>query len=188
MLTLDFLARTIIFIAGIHIILRAVYFKFTPNREAFLGFYLLGNGVYLVTYLLHSIEMSMGFAFGLFAVFAMLRYRTEPIEIRDMTYLFMVIVVALISSVANLQYYEIVVVISLICLVSRFAETNFCAPKITERRITYDRVDNIHPDNERELIADLQDRLGLNVLKVEVVKVDYLTDSAQMKLFCSDEK
>ena len=83
MFTVDFLIRYGVLLVGSLVLLRLVYFRISPNREAFFSFFLFANGVFLITYLLHNIELSMGFAFGLFAVFAMLRYRTEPITVRD---------------------------------------------------------------------------------------------------------
>lgn len=187
MFSWDFLIRYGFFFVSILVLLRGIYFRASPNREAYLGFFLFGNGVFLVTFLLHNIEMSMGFAFGLFAVFAMLRYRTEPITIRDMTYLFTVIVLSLICSVSQLNYLEFLVILILICSLAAFGETNLFAPRVIERKINYDRVDNIKPGNHADLIEDLKSRTGLNIVKVEIVRIDYLTDSAQIIAFCSDD-
>ncbi len=89
-----FSVHFIINISFLLILLRVIYYRHSPNRDSLFGFFMFGNGVFLVTALLHNVEMSMGFAFGLFAVFSMLRYRTESLSIRDMTYLFTVIVMA----------------------------------------------------------------------------------------------
>lgn len=188
MLSIDFALRYFILIIGCIILLRAIYFRISPNREAVFSFFLFANGVFLVTYLLHNIDLSMGFAFGLFAVFAMLRYRTEPISIRDMTYLFIVIGVSLMSAVADLKYYELALVLASICGLSAIGETRILAPRIFEKRINYDNVENIKPQNHEALIADLKERTGLNIIKVDVGKIDYLSDSAQLIVFCSDKK
>ena len=79
------------------VLLRGIFFRHSPKRNFLFGFFMFGTGVFLVTHLLQGVEISMGFAFGLFAIFAMLRYRTETISIRDMTYLFLVIVISLLS-------------------------------------------------------------------------------------------
>lgn len=187
MLTTDFLLRYGILFVGSLFLLRAVYFRITPNRDALFSFFLFANGVFLVTYLLHTIELSMGFAFGLFAVFAMLRYRTEPISIRDMTYLFITIGVALMCSIANLSYLELAMVMVLVCALAALGETALLAPRIVEKRINYDRVDNIRPENYQKLLADLRQRTGLNVIKIEIGKIDYLSDSAQLVVFCAEQ-
>ena len=94
-LTIDFLIRFIINIASLLVLLRLIHYRSASHRDSLGGFLLFGNGVFLVTALLHNVEMSMGFAFGLFAVFSMLRYRTETLSIGDMAYLFVSITIAL---------------------------------------------------------------------------------------------
>jgi Domain of unknown function (DUF4956) len=186
MLSLDFLFRYLILLGGSLILLRAIYFQISPNRESFFSFFLFANGVFLVTYLLHNVELSMGFAFGLFAVFAMLRYRTEPISIRDMTYLFVAIGLSLMCSIAKVHYFELCAIILLVCALAALAETRFIAPRIVEKKINYDKVELIRPDKRDELIADLQQRTGFDIIKIEVGKIDYLSDSAQLNVFCRE--
>lgn len=188
MFTLDFLCRYSILLAATLVILRGIYFRISPDRESVFSFFLFANGVFLVTYLLHDIELSMGFAFGLFAVFAMLRYRTEPISIRDMTYLFVVIGVSLMSSLAPLSYIELVAIMALLTGLCAVGETKLLAPRVVQKKIVYDNVHNIKIDNNAALIADLHLRTGLDILKIEVGKIDYLTDSAQLTIFCRDTK
>lgn len=188
MFTLDFALRFVIFLVGATVLLRVIYFRSSPNREAYFGFFLFGNGVFFVTYLLHNVEMSMGFAFGLFAVFSMLRYRTESISLRDMTYLFIVIVVSMVCAVALLSFVEICSLIVLIWLLSFYGESSFFAPTIIEKHIVYDRVDNLSPGNYENLLVDLKERTGMDVVKVHVGAINYLTDSAQLTLFCRVKK
>ena len=188
MFSSEFAFRYGILLTGIIILLRGVYFRHTPNREAFFSFFLFSNGVFLMTFLLHSIELSMGFAFGLFAVFAMLRYRTEPISVRDMTYLFVVISIALLCAIAKLQYYELALLNVLIITLAATGETTVFAPKVYEKKITYDNIENIKPENYEKLLQDLRNRTGLNIVKVEIGQIDYLTDSARLIAFCSGEQ
>ena len=185
MYTVDFVLRFILFIVGVTVLLRFIYFKHSPNRDAYFSFFLFGGGVFLVTYLLHNVEMSMGFAFGLFAVFSMLRYRTESISLRDMTYLFTVIVVSMICAVANLHAMELIAVNCLIWLLTFYGELSVFAPTIVEKKVLYDRVDNLGPMHRDELITDLKNRIGLDIIKVEIGSIDYLSDSAQLTLFCA---
>ncbi len=185
MLTIDFGVRYLILLVGALVLLRLIYFRTSPNREAIFSFFLFSNGVFFVTYMLHNVDLSMGFAFGLFAVFAMLRYRTEPISIRDMTYLFISIGVALMCSIAQIEYYELALVIAFMCALAAFGETSALAPRVIEKRITYDNVEFIKPQNEQQLLDDLRKRTGLDVVKVEIGKINYLTDSAQLIVFCS---
>lgn len=188
MLTLDFALRYSVLLIGVLILLRGIYFRVSPNRDAVFSFFLFANGVFIVTYLLHDIELSMGFAFGLFAVFAMLRYRTEPITIRDMTYLFVVIGVSLMCAVSNLQYYELALMLTLICVLASVGETRVLAPRIIEKKINYDKVENIKPERYETLLDDLRTRTGLDIIKIEVGKIDYLSDSAQLVVFCATKR
>jgi len=99
LMELDFLPRLIINTIFIIILVRGCYFQHSKNRPFAASFILFGTGVFMVTSLLHSADISMGFAFGLFAVFSMLRYRTESITVKEMTYLFLVIAIALLTAV-----------------------------------------------------------------------------------------
>lgn len=188
MLSMEFIVRYAILFACCAVLLRAIYFRMTPNRDAVFSFFLFANGVFLVTYLLSGVDLSMGFAFGLFAVFAMLRYRTEPISIRDMTYLFIVIGLALMCAIAPLRYWELAVLVSLVTALAAIGETRLLAPRIIERKINYDKVDLIKPQQGEALMADLKERTGLEIIKIEIGKIDYLSDSAQLVIFCRDER
>lgn len=187
MFTIDLFLRYAIFLVGVFLLLRVIYFRVSPHREALIGFLMFGNGVFIITYLLHSVEMSMGFAFGLFAVFSMLRYRTETISIRDMTYLFTTIVMSLMCAVSKVSYIELGSLTTAIVILSALGETYTFAPTITEKKITYDRVDKIHPEHYDELLVELRSRTGMNIVKVELGKIDYLSDSVQLTVFCAEE-
>jgi hypothetical protein len=183
----EFLIRYAIFSITALLLLRGVYFRATPNREVLLGLFMFGNGVFFITYLLHGVEMSMGFAFGLFAVFSMLRYRTEALTIRDMTYLFTTIVISLMCAVAEINLYEISALCAVIIVLAGGSETQIFAPTITERHITYDRIDKIQPTSRDSLIAEVRERTGMNVIKIELGKVDFLNDSVLLTVFCEEE-
>jgi hypothetical protein len=184
----DLIIRYTILFTGCVTLLRFVYFRITPKREATFSFFLFGNGVFLVTYLIHGIELSMGFAFGLFAVFAMLRYRTEPISIRDMTYLFIVIGIALVCAIAELDYLQLLLVVTFICLLSAYGETRLLAPKMSEYVIRYDNIENIVPEKRNILIADLSERIGLKIENVDIGNIDFLTDSAFITLYTKERR
>lgn len=188
MFTLDFVCRYAILLTTCIILLRAIYFRLSPDRDSVFSFFLFANGVFLVTYLLHNIDLSMGFAFGLFAVFAMLRYRTEPITIRDMTYLFVVIGASLMCALASMSYLEIAGIMALVCTLSALGETRLLAPRMVQKKITYDSVELIDGDNTEALIAELSRRTGFDIVKVDIGKIDYLNDSAQLTVFCRENK
>lgn len=188
MFELDFVYRYIILFASILVLLRAIYFRISPDRDSVFSFFLFANGVFLVTFLLHDVDLTMGFAFGLFAVFAMLRYRTEPISIRDMTYLFVVIGMSLMCSLAPLGYPELTAIMALLCALSAIGETSFLAPRIVQKKVVYDNIKNIKSENTQELINDLETRTGLDILKIVIDKMDYVCDSALLTIYCREKK
>lgn len=180
-----FTTHFIINICSLLLLLRVTYYKQTKNRELLFGFSMFGHGVFIVTALLHGVEFSMGFAFGLFAVFSMLRYRTESIAVRDMTYLFLVIVISLLCAVSPVSTNELILLNLIINLLTYFSESTFLAPKLLEKQVVYDRVSNIQPNKKNLLIKELCERTGLNVIDVEVGAIDYLKDSALLKVIYS---
>ena len=164
------------------ILLRGIFYRHSPKRNSMFGFFMFGTGVFLVTHLLQGVEISMGFAFGLFAIFAMLRYRTESISIRDMTYLFLVIVISLLNGVGPLTAVSAAFINSLLCLIVAAGESSLFAPRIFEKSIRYENIHNIRPENYHLLVADIKERTGLNVKGIQVNNIDFLSDVANIKV------
>ena len=178
----DFILRLFINTFAVVLLIRFCYYKFSQHRANASSFILFGMGVFLVTSLLHSADVSMGFAFGLFAVFSMLRYRTESISIKEMTYLFLVIAIALLSAVSTLNPYELLIITLSICLMTYLLETNLVMPSLDELEIDYEKIENINTNRREELIADLKMRTGLEVQQVEILSIDFLRDSSRLKV------
>ena len=183
MAELDFLPRFIVNTIFIIVLVRGCYFQHSKNRPYAASFMLFGTGVFLVTGLLHSAEISMGFAFGLFAVFSMLRYRTESITIKEMTYLFLVISIALLSAVGPISLLGISVINVIICTFAYILETGVLLPLTEEQVIRYEKIDNIKPENGTNLISDLKQRTGLEIKHFNIESVDFLNDTAQIRVF-----
>lgn len=181
-LSYDFLVRLLINSVAIIILVRFCYYTHSRHRAYATSFMLFGTGVFLITALLHSAEISMGFAFGLFAVFSMLRYRTESITIKEMTYLFLVISIALLSAIGPMLPYELALLNGLVCILAYVSETSLLLPLLHEREIRYEKIENITPQNNLQLITDLKERTGLDIKYVEIVSVDFLRDTAQLKI------
>jgi hypothetical protein len=180
---LHFLSLLLINLVSVLVLMRGIYYRYSTNRDSLLGLTMFGIGVFFVAHLLHDIEMSMGFAFGLFAVFSMLRYRTESIPVRDMTYLFLVIVIALITAVVPAAAIEILMINMLICVFARLAETKLLAPRTHDKLVVYENIENIKADNHQRLIEDLVERTGLDIYRFEIEKIDFLRDTAFLRVF-----
>jgi len=180
---LHFLSLLLINLVSVLVLMRGIYYRYSTNRDSLLGLTMFGIGVFLVAHLLHDIEMSMGFAFGLFAVFSMLRYRTESIPVRDMTYLFLVIVIALITAVVPAAAIEIFMINMLICVLARLAETRLLAPRTYDKQVIYENIENIKAENHQRLLEDLVERTGLDIYRFEIEKIDFLRDTAFLRVF-----
>ncbi|MBL4674539.1 MAG: DUF4956 domain-containing protein [Arenicella sp.] len=183
MMELDFLPRFIVNTIFIIVLVRGCYFQHSKNRPFAASFILFGTGVFLVTGLLHSADISMGFAFGLFAVFSMLRYRTESITIKEMTYLFLVISIALITAVSPIGLLGISIINVIICIFAYILETGFLLPLTEEKIIKYEKIENIKPEGRVDLINDLKQRTGLEIKHLNIESIDFLNDTAQIRVF-----
>jgi len=180
----DFIIRLLINTVAIMLLVRC-YYAFSRHRANASSFILFGMGVFLVTSLLHTADVSMGFAFGLFAVFSMLRYRTESISIKEMTYLFLVIAIALLSSVGTMEHIELAVLNLLICIMALLLETNVVLPLLEEKEIEYEKIENIVPERKLFLLEDLRIRTGLDIRFVEVLSISFLRDTALLRIHFS---
>jgi hypothetical protein len=184
----DFVLRLLINTLSVVILIRFCYYKFSQHRANASSFMLFGIGVFLVTSLLHSAEVSMGFAFGLFAVFSMLRYRTESISIKEMTYLFLVIAIALLSAVGTMKTIELLVISLSICLITYLLETSLILPSLDELEIDYEKIELINTARHTELIDDIKKRTGLDIKQVEILTIDFLRDSTRLKVHFKPSK
>jgi len=183
---LDFLTRFIVNTIFIVVLVRGCYYQHSKNRPFASSFMLFGTGVFVVTGLLHSADISMGFAFGLFAVFSMLRYRTESITVKEMTYLFLVISIALLTAVGPINLLGICLINLTICVFAFIMETGLLLPLAEEQTIKYEKIENIKPERRPDLINDLKQRTGLDIRRLNIESVDFLNDTAQIRIFyCS---
>jgi signal transduction histidine kinase len=178
----DFTIRFLINMVAILVLIRLIYFNASRHRAYASSFILFGMGVFLVTGQLASVDISMGFAFGLFAIFSMLRYRTESITIKEMTYLFLVIAMALLSAIGTMSHLELALILAVICGLAYITETSILLPNLEEQSVEYEKIENIVPERKEELLQDLRERLGQDVRSVEIVSVDFLRDTARLKV------
>lgn len=179
----DLAVRFLFLLAAVWIIVHLLYYRKTKRRDYFFTLILLSVSVFFLIYLLGSVKVKIGFALGLFAIFGILRYRTETIPVREMTYMFSVICLSVINALADtLSVAELLVPnISVILLIWGF-EKFVLRADISSKLILYDRIELITSERREELIADLQQRTGLRILKVTVGSVDFLKDSAVLKI------
>jgi Domain of unknown function (DUF4956) len=174
--------RLLVNLIAVTIIVRGTYFRQYRRTDLFLTFFGFNIVIFLITFLLNQVQLSMGAAFGLFAIFSMLRYRTEGISAKDMTYLFMVIALGLLSAVVPDKGWLIWVNLVVVLTVFVFESSILIKPSHT-KRLQYDKIDLIVPEKEQELLADLRQRTGLTITQVEVESYDFLKDTALLIIY-----
>ncbi len=177
------LIRFFIDFISVFILIRVIYYINYKRTDLFLTFFGFNSIIFLITYLLNQVEMSMGAAFGLFAVFSMLRYRTEGISTKDMTYLFITIALGLITAISNGSLAELGLMNAILLGFTAILESNILIQKEQTKGIIYDKINLITPDKKQELIDDLRQRTGLNIQRVEINHYDFLKDSCQLTIF-----
>lgn len=178
-----FFIRLSINLVSVFILVRFIYFPVYKNRENFFTLFIFNLIIFLITFILNKSDMSMGAAFGLFAVFSMLRYRTEGISTKDMTYLFLVIAMGLITALSKGNWIEISF-INLIIIIFTFAlETTVFMKKEVSQTIQYENIEMIKPALRAELLADLENRMGIKINRISIGKIDFLRDTALIRVF-----
>jgi hypothetical protein len=183
-----FFIRLAINLASVFILIRFIYFPVYKNRENFFTLFIFNLIIFLITFILNKSDMSMGAAFGLFAVFSMLRYRTEGISTKDMTYLFLVIAMGLITALSKGNWMEISF-INLIIIIFTFAlETSIFMKKEVSKNIQYENIEMIKPEFRTELMADLENRMGLKINRISIGKIDFLKDTAIIRVYYNEPK
>jgi len=187
-LSIKFFMRLGIDILSVFILIRFIYFPTYKTKEYFFTFFILNIIIFLVTYLMNKSDMSMGVAFGLFAVFGILRFRTEDISIKDMTYLFLVIAIGMINAISKGGWDELSLINIIILIFPYLLETNILMKKEEGKVIQYENIEMIKPENHEKLIEDLKNRTGLEVHRFSITKVDFLRDTATIRIYYYEKK
>ena len=174
----------------VFVLIRVIYYPIHRKKENLFTYIIFNVLIFFLCILMNNVKLSMGFGFGLFAVFSIIRYRTEQLSVKDMTYLFTVITIAVINalvskkvSLAELLFTNITIV-ALVYVMEHLWLTRHEAM----RQLIYEKVDLIRPDKRDELMADLQARLGIKVSRVEIGRIDLLRDTVMMRVFYFEDE
>ena len=167
------------------LLVRVLYYRITPRKEYLFTYILISVVVFFMIMLLENVGVEIGFALGLFAIFGMLRYRTQQIPIREMTYLFLVIGISVINSLANrrVSYAELLLTNAAVVLVTYLLEKVFLMKTESKKLVFYEKIELIKPAMRAELIADLEERTGLIIHRVDIERIDYLRDAARIYIY-----
>ena len=192
----DFLmmfVRLLINILATWLIIDRLYFKKSRRRDFYFTFMLISVAIFFIVFFMIFVledmkgKTSMGVGIGLFGIFSIMRYRTDAMPVREMTYLFVIIALSLVNAVSvNIPYFEVILTNLIIILAVWICEKRL--KTLSTRIIQYDRIELIVPERREELIADLEKRLGLKVKKVDIGSIDFLRDMAMIRVSYEGEQ
>jgi hypothetical protein len=167
------------------IIIRFIYYPWTQNRSYVFTFFAFNMAIYFLISMLTSIELGIGAGFGLFAIFSVIRYRTEEMPIREMTYLFVIIALPVMNSVlATGESIDKIVIANAVLMILLYVlEREWGFHFELRKRLTYDRIELITPEREEEFLADLRKRTGLPITRAEVGRIDFIRDAAEVAVY-----
>ena len=170
------------------IIIHCFYYPKSKRRDFYFTFSLINISVFFLIFLLGSVKLKIGFALGIFAIFGIIRYRTESVQIREMTYLFLIIAISVINALSiQISYAELLLTNGIFLLVTWLLESERWLKHISCKLILYDKIQLITPEKRDELMADLKLRTGLNICRIEIGHIDFLRDSAFIKVYYEGE-
>jgi hypothetical protein len=162
-----------------------LYSRISRRKEFYFSYIAISMSVFLLVLLLQNVKLELGFALGLFAIFGIIRYRTDAIPPKEMTYLFVIIAVSVINALSNgyIGYPELTLV-NLLLLGTLWAlEKALTLRQEDSLLVIYENIENLHKDKEEELLADLRERTGIKIKRYQILKIDFLRDVAQITIY-----
>ena len=181
----ELLLRFALNLAVVVVIVRYLYYTASRRKDYLFSYIMISAVVFLLCFLLNNVKLQIGFALGLFAIFGIIRYRTDAISIKEMTFLFIVIGISVINALANkkISYAELFFTNIVIIILVWFMEKIWLVNKEGKKIIEYEKIELVKPDREAELMADLRARTGLDITRMEIGKIDFLRDTARIRIF-----
>lgn len=176
------LAINMVFIT---ILIRFLYYEKTRRKDYLFTYYLIGTITFFLCFGLKKLDIDTGMGLGLFAIFGIIRYRTDAIEIKEMTYLFLIIGLSVVNALASnkLSIAEMGLINVFMVILTYILEFVWLMKHETRKTITYERIDLIKPENAAEMKKDLEVRTGLSLNRFEIGKIDFLNDTAQVRVY-----
>ena len=162
-----------------------LYARNSKRKEFYFSYFAISIAVFMLVFLLQDVKLELGFALGLFAIFGIIRYRTDAIPIKEMTYLFVIIAVSVINALSKdfLGYIELTLVNILLVGALWILEHILMLRQEDSLQVIYENIENIHEEKEAELIADLEKRTGIKIRRYRIDKVDFLRDVARITIY-----
>jgi len=172
------------------VVIRLIYYPVHNRKDYLFTYFIFNLLIFLLSYLLSGIKLQLGFAFGLFAIFGILRYRTEALRIKEMTYLFVVIAIAVINALSNkkISFAELIFTNLVIISVTYLIEKKWLLRHEVNKTIIYEKIDLIKPENNHLLLQDLTQRTGIKITRVQVGRIDFLRDTARVRIYYYEDE
>lgn len=187
----ELVVRLFIHLAFVFILIRLIYYPKAKRKDFLFTYFLFSISIFVMCFLLESVKLEMGFALGLFAVFGIIRYRTDAIPIKEMTYLFIVIAMSVMNALINkkISLVELGFANFAIIAITFGLEKVWLMRHESTKIVIYDNIELIQLGRRDELIADLQLRTGIRITRIEIGKIDFLRDTVLIKIhFYEDEQ
>ena len=172
------------------IIIRFIYYPKTKRKDYLFTYYLIALITFFLCFALKKLDIDIGMGLGLFAIFGIIRYRTTTIEIKEMTYLFIVIGLSVVNALAKKQISitEVLMLNSAVVILTAGLEYVWLLKHETRKTIIYEKIDLIKPESYDLMLKDLEDRTGLKINRFEVGKIDFLNDTASVRIYYFDDE
>jgi hypothetical protein len=187
---LELVIRLSLHLAFIFVLVRLIYYPIAKRKDFLFTYILFSISIFLMCFLLESVKLEMGFALGLFAVFGIIRYRTDAIPIKEMTYLFIIIGMSVMNALINkkISLAELTFANAAIIFATYGLEKVWLLRHESQKLVLYERIDLIQLGKRPELIADLEKRTGIKVNRVEIGKIDFLRDTVMLKIYFYEDQ
>lgn len=172
------------------ILIRYLYYPHSKRKDYFFIFMIFSTIVFLLCFMLGKVSVQLGFALGLFAIFGILRYRTDTIPIKEMTYLFLMVGISVVNSLSDktISWAELLFANIVIIAITWYLERIWMQKKEGFMDIRYEKIELIHPSRHADLLEDLKKRTGLNVYRFSIDRINFLRDTAKVRIFYRHEK
>lgn len=162
-----------------------LYSRISKRKEFYFSYFAISIAVFLLVYLLESVTLELGFALGLFAIFGIIRYRTDAIPPKEMTYLFVIIAVSVINALSedHIGYIGLALVNLLLFGTLGVLEKVLLMRQEDSLQVIYENIENVHKNKEDVLLMDLEKRTGIKIKRYQIDKIDFLRDVARITIY-----
>lgn len=187
---LGLVIRLAVHMAFIFILVRLIYYPGAKRKDFLFTYFLFSVSIFLMCFLLESVKLEMGFALGLFAVFGIIRYRTDAIPIKEMTYLFIIIAMSVMNALINkkISLVELIFANAVIIAITYGLEKIWLMRHESQKLVLYENIELIQLGRRSELIADLEQRTGIKINRIEIGKIDFLRDTVMIKMYFYEDQ